>query len=102
MKHESDELLDFPLLLDEEIKSWRRDIEALQRGEKTNRGPDFWNRVTVEMQRRQVNFQIRAAESQRRAAWWLVVATICLIGASIASVVIQAPLGRIFGHGWKL
>ncbi len=61
MKHESDELLDFPLLLDEEIKSWRRDIEALQHG------PDFWNRVTVEMQRRQVNFQIRAAESQRRA-----------------------------------
>jgi len=78
-----DPLLDYPLLTEDEIKSFKTEIEATQTGETRSIAQSaFWHRAMAESARRQALL----ARSVGRATWALVLSTIVLAIATVLQV----------------
>ena len=84
-----DELLDHPLLTEDEIKGLLADVRAEQKGEiKTIVGTEFWQRAMAEMARRQAKLQTDTASSTARWTIALAILTGVLAIAAIAQVLV--------------
>jgi hypothetical protein len=80
LRRKSDALLEGPLLTDSEVESFLKDLRALQKGEITSFvNSDFWQLMTAEMRRREVNAQIEMSRSLSRSTWVLAIATVVLV-----------------------
>jgi hypothetical protein len=85
-RHYHDDLLDEPLLSPNELKSYLSDLNAKKESQIPD--PDYWERVKGEMVRRQVNRQIKIANSVRCATWALVLFSASVFFATIVQVVV--------------
>jgi hypothetical protein len=91
LRRKSDALLEEPLLTDSEVESFLKDLRALKKGEITSIvNSDFWQRVTAEMRRREVNAQIEMSRSLSHSTWVLAIATVVLVIVTAIA---------LFGHG---
>jgi hypothetical protein len=88
-----DPLLEHPLLTDKEVESLINDVRATAEGTiKSIVGTDFWNRAMAEMNRRQINLQIKTSRSIERASWALAVLTFII--AVVTVIGVCSKIGR--------
>jgi hypothetical protein len=82
-----DPLLEHPLLIDKEVESLINDVRATAEGKiQSIVGTDFWNRAMAEMNRRQINLQIKSSRSIERASWALAVLTFIIAVVAVIGV----------------
>jgi hypothetical protein len=90
MPDRRENLLDVPLLSPTEEQAYITDLRALQEGKiREFGGPEYWQRVTTEMLRRQANAQIRAANSLKHATWALALFTALLVVVTLLPIALR-------------
>ncbi|MGB8414292.1 MAG: hypothetical protein WCE23_15840 [Candidatus Binatus sp.] len=83
-----DDLLDQPLLTDDDIKSFVTEVRAMQAGSSQSIvGSDFWSLAMAELQRRQINLQTKIAKSLTRATWTLAILTVVIAAATMFAAI---------------
>ena len=96
MSNRRESLLDVPLLSPNEEQAYITDLRALQNKKiKELGGPEYWQRVTTEMLRRQANAQITAANSLTRATWALALFTALLVAVTLLPIALKSMASLI-------